>query len=139
MHNESNSSKVITNYDPLLDVNYMSPQMIEYFKHKLEELRHRILEKEENISSDIARVDNNNTDVADQGATEDLHYVDISLHEHEEYLRQEIENALQRVKDGTYGYCLTTGEPIGVKRLLLVPTARYSIKIQQILERDHKW
>lgn len=139
MQNDSTFSAILGDYDPLKDENYMSAEMLMFFKQKLEELRLRVTNKEGDITTDLASVSNREGDRADQGATEDLYYGDISLQEHEEYLRQEIENALQRIKDGTYGYCLTTGEPIGVKRLLLVPTARYSIKVQEKIERENKW
>jgi DnaK suppressor protein len=125
-------------YDPLQDRQYLSPEMLAFFKKHLEDLRQRILSKENAISLNLVDTTTREADLIDQGATEDLHYGDLSLQEHEDILRQEIENALQRIKDGTYGYCETTGEPIGVKRLLLVPTARYTIKVQEKIEQENK-
>ena len=45
---------------------------------------------------------------------------------------------LQRIKDGTYGYCEETGEPIGLKRLIARPIATFSIEAQEKHERDEK-
>lgn len=125
-------------YDPVKDTDYLSPDMCNYFKNKLEELRQQILEKEESISLNLVHTTTREADLLDQGATEDLHYGELSIQEHEERSRQEIENALQRLKDGTYGYCEITGNPIGVKRLMLIPTARYSIKAQEKIEKDFR-
>jgi DnaK suppressor protein len=132
------SSSMPKGYDPLKDTDYLSPDMCNYFKHKLEELREQILKKEDSISLNLVHTTTREADLLDQGATEDLHYGELSIQEHEERLRQEIENALQRLKDGTYGYCEITGNPIGVKRLILIPTARYSIKAQEKIEKDYK-
>lgn len=48
---------------------------------------------------------------------------------------RELEAALQRIKDGEYGYCEETGEPIGWERLCANPIARYTVEAQDRLER----
>ena len=53
-------------------------------------------------------------------------------------LISKINSALQRIKDGTYGYCEETGEPIGLKRLMARPVATLSIEAQERHERDEK-
>ena len=49
-----------------------------------------------------------------------------------------INSALKRIKEGTYGYCEETGEPIGIKRLIARPVATLSIEAQEKHERDEK-
>jgi len=51
--------------------------------------------------------------------------------QNEDYLKREVENALYRINMGTYGYCEETGEPIGVRRLLALPMARYTAEVQR--------
>lgn len=46
-----------------------------------------------------------------------------------------IEKALARIKDGSYGYCEMTGEPIGLRRLEIQPCATFSVEAQELLER----
>ena len=46
--------------------------------------------------------------------------------------------ALIRIKDETYGYCLDTAEPIGLKRLMARPVAKYTIAAQEKHEKDEK-
>ena len=53
-------------------------------------------------------------------------------------LISKINSALQRIKDGTYGFCEETGEPIGLKRLMARPVATLSIEAQERHERDEK-
>ena len=47
-------------------------------------------------------------------------------------------SALTRIKDGTYGFCQETGEPIGLKRLMARPVATLSIAAQEKHEKEEK-
>jgi DnaK suppressor protein len=125
-------------YDPLNDSEYMSKQMLNYFKDKLERMDKEILKKEASISLSLVDDPNREPDHVDQGTNEEIHIADFSLQEHEDQLRQEVELALKRIKEGTYGYCEETGEAIGVKRLLAVPYARYCLKVQEHKEQERK-
>ena len=49
-----------------------------------------------------------------------------------------LEKALIRIKDATYGYCLDTAEPIGLKRLMARPIAKYTIAAQEKHEKNEK-
>jgi len=53
-------------------------------------------------------------------------------------LLQDIEEALQRIEDGTYGLCVGTGQPIGRRRLKACPWTKYSIEYARALERGHR-
>ena len=53
-------------------------------------------------------------------------------------LLREVERALEKIKDGTFGYCEGTGEPIGYARLKLRPWTRYSVTYKEELEREEK-
>ena len=49
-----------------------------------------------------------------------------------------IDSALKRIEDGTYGFCVDTGEPIGLKRLIARPVATLCIAAQERHEKDEK-
>ena len=49
-----------------------------------------------------------------------------------------IDQALQRIEDGSYGYCEDTGEPIGIKRLEARPIATLSLEAQEMHEKKEK-
>ena len=48
------------------------------------------------------------------------------------------DQALKRIKDGTFGYCAETGEPIGIKRLIARPVAELCIAAQEKHEKEEK-
>lgn len=130
------SSVMASSYEPLNDPVYMSMQMVNYFKHILTQMRKRILKKEEELSFSVIDTPNREPDPVDQGTNEEFYNQTIRLREYEDRLRQEVEAALQRIKNGTYGYCEETGKPIGIKRLFAVPYTRYSIEVQEYKDRD---
>ena len=117
-------------YEPLNDPVYMSEQMIEYFKEVLMQMRKEILKKEETILLGLIDVPNHEPDLVDQGVIEEFHNRAIGFQMYEDRVFQEVEAALQRIKNGNYGYCEETSKPIGVRRLLAVPYTRYSIEVQ---------
>jgi DnaK suppressor protein len=126
-------------YDPKNDSVYMSPAMCNFFKEKLENLVSSILEKEKKISLSLMDDPVKEPDLNDRGTREETAFTDFVYQEHEEQLRQDALSALQRIKDGLYGYCEVTGQEIGVKRLMIVPTTRHCVKAQQKIESDNKY
>jgi DnaK suppressor protein len=130
MHTNS-QSQLLNNYYPLADSDYMSPHMLLYFKNKLETKRHEIIARVQSISRSLVDNSIRDPDPADQGAKEELLFNDCMFQERENRLLKEVEKALGRIKDGTYGYCESTGEPIGFKRLEAYPTARFCMEAQK--------
>ncbi len=77
--------------------------------------------------------------LADQGSDEAEYETKLLLSATQnEYLRQ-IEEAILRIEDGTYGVCEVTGKPIAIARLRAIPTARLSIEAQEQLEQSSGW
>lgn len=117
---------------------YMSDEMLQHFKEMLEGMRDQILQKETAISLSLVDEPFRIADVIEQSANDEQHKEEFIVQEHEDSIRQEIEAALQRILDGTYGYCEETGDPIGLKRLMAVPYARYCVKVQEFKEQERK-
>jgi DnaK suppressor protein len=132
------NSKALSAYDPFDEGDYMSEQMLGYFKDKLQEILKQVIEKKEAISLSLVKTPIRIPDRADQGANEELLNQNYMFQEHETRLQQEIESALQRIDKGDYGYCEETGNPIGLRRLLAVPYARYCLKVQENKEQERK-
>ena len=59
----------------------------------------------------------------------------LSLADNERTLLREIDDALDRIEESTYGICLGTGEPIGTARLRAIPWAKYSVEFAELLEQ----
>ena len=77
-------------------------------------------------------------DMVDQASSYTDKSVEMKALNRSRKLISKINSALQRIKDGTYGYCEDTGEPIGLKRLMARPVATLSIEAQERHERDEK-
>ncbi len=125
-------------YDPLEDPEYMSDHMRQYFKNKLSLMLHDLLKKEQIISLSLMDASHREADHIDQGASEELRYNQFAFQEHDNLLLREVEEALERIHDKTYGYCEETGDPIGIRRLEAVPHTRYCLKVQQDKEQTSK-
>ncbi len=79
-----------------------------------------------------------NSDLADIGSAEEQRQWQLRLLEREKKLLDKIDEALERIARGEYGWCKDTGEPIGLKRLLLRPTATLSIEAKERQERQER-
>lgn len=117
---------------------YMSEEMLVYFKSKLLSMRDHLITKEMATSLKLVDEPIGVSTFTNHSSTEEIHDEDFKVQEHEELLRHEIESALQRIHDGTFGFCEETGKEIGVKRLMAVPYARYCIQVQQSKEQEKK-
>lgn len=80
---------------------------------------------------DLLREQEPNSDPADIGSAEEQRQWQLRLLEREKKLLDKIDEALEHLARGEYGWCRETGEPIGLKRLLLRPTATLSIEAKE--------
>lgn len=124
------------NYNPLKDAVYMSPQMKEFFKDKLHQELAKLEEEISNTVSADAEDNQPHPDFLDQGSSESLHQVSRAFYQHEKLLVRQTELALRRLACGTYGYCVVTGDPIGVPRLIAAPHTPYSLDVQESKEHS---
>ncbi len=124
-------------YHPLNDSAYMSPQMKQFFQGLLYNELQKLVEEEHLCASATFENINQQPDIIDQGSTENLRLNHHVFHEHEKRLCRQVELALRRLACGNYGYCIVTGEPIGVSRLIAAPYTAYSLDAQEDQERRH--
>lgn len=78
------------------------------------------------------------SDPSDLGTVEKQRQWQLRLLEREKKLLDKIDEALERLSRGEYGWCKETGEPIGLRRLLLRPTATLSIEAKERQERRER-
>ena len=131
------SYRKVPAYNPLKDSEYMSFSMRRYFQNKLHEELEKLIEKERKLSLLLQESANREPDLIDQSTAEESRFNCHAYQEHEMYLRHKVELALRRMKEGTYGYCMATGSPIGVNRLIVVPYAMYCFDVQAEKEKNH--
>ncbi len=110
-----------------------------FFKEELISWRKEII-KSNNLSNILNSSDDNTSsaDVVDQASSYTDKTVEMKSLNRSRKLIGKIDSALRRIKDGTYGYCEETSEPIGLKRLIARPIATLSIEAQEKHERDEK-
>jgi DnaK suppressor protein len=109
---------------------YMNAEQLEFFRNKLETMRDEMLGNARETGLHL-KENENFADPNDRATVEEEHILEQRVRDRERKLLKKINSALARIESGEFGYCLETGEPIGVARLLARPTAEYSIEAQE--------
>ena len=126
-------------YIPNKKEKYMCEKHKAYFRQKLTEWKNDIIKSNSQAlySSDL--VDNvSSPDIVDQASSYTEKSVEMRTVNRQIKLIFKINAALKRLRDGTYGFCEETGEPIGLKRLIARPIATLGIAAQEKHEREEK-
>ncbi|MDR5171175.1 RNA polymerase-binding protein DksA [Methylobacillus flagellatus] len=116
---------------------YMNPQQLAFFQRLLEQQLAHIRDNAAETSKHL-REHEEFPDPADRATQEELHTLELRTRDRERKLEKKINAALQRIRDGEYGYCEESGEPIGLQRLLARPTATLSLEAQERHERRER-
>lgn len=117
---------------------FMNPRQQEYFRQKLLDWKQELLNEVKGTIEQMQEQSVKHPDLADRATSETDRAVELRARDRQRKLIAKIDNALARIKDGTYGYCEETGEPIGFKRLDARPIATLSIEAQERHERAEK-
>jgi DnaK suppressor protein len=125
-------------YEPTAQEDFMNPVQREYFRQKLLGWRRDILADSSQTISNLREETGQEADIGDRASTEAGRLIELRSRDRARKLLSKIESALQRIEDGTYGYCEDTGEPIGVNRLEARPVATLSVAAQERHERMEK-
>ena len=131
-------AKISKTYKPSQKEKFMNAKMKEYFKQKLLNWKNELL-KESNQTLNNLQTDNEaKPDITDRASEEIDRAFELRTRDRERKLINKIDSALQRIEDGSYGYCEETGEPIGLKRLEARPVATLSLEAQEMHEKAEK-
>ena len=131
--------KISKTYIPKDTEKYMCEKHMVFFRMRLTEWK-KDLVKANNEALYYGSMDDNSisADVVDQASSYTDKNVEMKAINRQIKLISEIDKALMRIKDDTYGYCLDTAEPIGLKRLMARPVAKYTIAAQEKHEKNEK-
>jgi DnaK suppressor protein len=126
-------------YIPNSKEKYMCSKHKKYFTEELIKWKKEII-KSNNLGNLLNSTNDNisSADIVDQASSYTDKSVEMKALDRSGKLISKINAALQRLKEGTYGYCKETSEPIGLKRLIARPVATLSIEAQEKHERDEK-
>tara|TARA_B100000809_G_scaffold78479_1_gene76401 strand:- start:127 stop:543 length:417 start_codon:yes stop_codon:yes gene_type:complete len=131
--------KISKNYEPKLTEKYMCEKHKAYFKKKLNEWKIEIIRSNNEALYNGSLDDNSaSADIVDQASSYTDKTVEMKAINRQIKLISKIDQALTRIKDGAYGFCAETGEPIGLKRLIARPVAELCIAAQEKHEKKEK-
>ena len=131
--------KISKTYAPKDTEKYMCEKHKVFFRIKLTEWK-KDLVKANNEALYNGSMDDNSisADVVDQASSYTDKNVEMKAINRQIKLISEIDKALARIREDTYGFCLDTAEPIGLKRLMARPVAKYTIAAQEKHEKNEK-
>ena len=133
------SIKVSKAYVPKDTEKYMCEKHKVFFRIKLQEWKKELVKANNEALYNGGMDDNSiSADIVDQASSYTDKNVEMKAINRQIKLISEINKALARIKDATYGYCLDTAEPIGLKRLMARPIAKYTIAAQEKHEKNEK-
>ena len=131
--------KISKTYVPKDTEKYMCEKHKVYFRMRLTEWKKELIKANNEALYNGGMDDNNiSADIVDQANSYIDSNVEMKAINRQIKLISEIDKALRRIMDDTYGYCLDTAEPIGLKRLMARPVAKYTIAAQEKHEKDEK-
>ena len=113
--------------------NYMNEEQLAFFRNRLIELhdltRTRIQQAKDQMASPM-----DYSDPSDRATCEEQSEIALKIVDREQKLLPKIQQALERIRTGSYGYCIESEEPIGIPRLLARPTAEYCAEVKTLKE-----
>ncbi len=128
-------------YNPSDDEEFMNPLQQEYFRQKLENWRSELLDEASETRQNLQETSSLEPDLADRASVETERSLELRTRDRARKLIAKIDDALERIELGTYGYCEETEEPISLRRLEARPIATLSIEAQERherMERTHR-
>jgi len=117
---------------------FMSVKQLAYFKNRLLDWRDELQRESFQTLMHLQEQSVAEPDLTDRASTETDRALELRTRDRERKLIGKIDSALQRIADGSYGYCEETEEPIGIKRLMARPIATLSIEAQERHERRER-
>ena len=117
---------------------YMSKEQLEHFARILQSWKRDLMVEVDRTVLHMKDEAANFPDPNDRATQEEEFSLELRTRDRERKLIRKIDEALKRIEDGSYGYCLETGEEIGIKRLEARPVATLSVEAQERRERREK-
>jgi DnaK suppressor protein len=127
--------KLTKNYRPSEKEPFMNAKQREYFRQRLSQWRGELLRETSQTLQNLQEDSLQAPDIGDRASAETDRAVELRTRDRERKLVQKIDEALDRIEQGQFGYCEETGEPIGLRRLEARPIATLSLEAQEQHER----
>jgi DnaK suppressor protein len=128
-------------YRPSEDEEFMNPMQLEYFRQKLLRWRAELLAESSETLQHLKEESLLKPDLTDRASLETERAIELRTRDRERKLISKIDSAIQRIEDGSYGFCEESDEPISLRRLEARPIATLSLEAQERherMERTHR-
>lgn len=131
--------KLPKGYKPSEDEKFMNAKQQEYFRQKLLKWKEEIAQETRNTVEYLQGESVSHPDPSDTAAATADRRMELRTKDRLRKLTNQIDKALMRIENGTYGYCKETGDPIRLERLDARPIAKLSIEAQEMHERSERF
>ncbi len=128
-------TRLPANYKPTNDEPFMNSKQREYFRRRLHNWREDLLQESSATLQYLQEESVNAPDIVDRASMEAERSVELRTRDRARKLISKIDQALTRIDEGSYGFCVETEEPIGIRRLEARPIATLSLEAQERHER----
>ena len=128
----------VESYKPSDAEPFMNERQREHFRRKLTAWREAILAESRDTLAALQLESENHPDIADRASSETDRAIELRARDRQRKLIAKIEAALARIEDGSYGYCVESGDPISLRRLDARPIATLSVEAQERHERRER-
>jgi DnaK suppressor protein len=118
-------------YQPKSGESYMSTAQLDHFRQILQAWKRELMEEVDRTVHHMQDEASNFPDPNDRATQESEFGLELRTRDRERKLLKKIDAALERIEDGSYGYCEETGEEIGLRRLEARPVATLSVEAQE--------
>lgn len=125
-------------YIPRRGEQYMNKEQLEHFRQILNTWKRDLMQEVDRTVLHMKDEAANFPDPNDRATQESEFSLELRTRDRERKLIRKIEEAIKRIEDGNYGYCVETGEEIGIKRLEARPVATMCVEAQERRERREK-
>lgn len=124
-------------YRPSEDEPFMNERQLTYFRKKLLDWKSEILRSSRETLDNLQNT-GQHPDLTDRASSETERALELRARDRQRKLIAKIDEALLRIEDGSYGYCVDTGEPISLRRLEARPVVERSLEAQERHERRER-
>ncbi|MCC7329841.1 MAG: RNA polymerase-binding protein DksA [Gammaproteobacteria bacterium] len=128
-------------YRPQPGETYMNDRQRDHFRNILLAWKRELMEGVDRTVHHMQDEASNFPDPNDRATQESEFGLELRTRDRERKLLKKIDSALERIEDGSYGYCEETGDEIGLKRLEARPVATLSVEAQErreVAERQYR-
>jgi DnaK suppressor protein len=125
-------------YSPTDDEPFMNDRQLKFFEKQLHDWKNSILAEAQGTLNQLQDGPIREPDLNDRASSETDWSIELRTRDRQRKLVSKIDSALRRIKEGEYGYCQVTGEPISLARLRARPIATMTLEAQERHERQER-